>query len=247
VVNRNSQDSFTGVILAAGRGERLRSPDQNLPKPLVRLDGHPLLVRQAELMLQVGAASITSIVNSETALILEQESIELPAGLRLVVRDTPNSMESMFAVEKYVPPGWFLMTTVDAVVARPELTRFVEAALHSSEDSRRFDGVLALTRWRGDKRPLFAHLDDTGKIVSLGADPADLVTAGVYFLHSRIFEFTAPARAAGLGALREFLALLIQRGFEFRSMLIDGAIDIDEAADLTAAEALLATSRHTVR
>jgi choline kinase len=44
-----------GAILAAGRGERLRSAVDGVPKPLVMLGEETLLARQANAMVAMGA------------------------------------------------------------------------------------------------------------------------------------------------------------------------------------------------
>jgi D,D-heptose 1,7-bisphosphate phosphatase len=46
------------VILAGGRGTRLKEITGNLPKPLMDIDGKPLLVRQLELMRQSGIGEV---------------------------------------------------------------------------------------------------------------------------------------------------------------------------------------------
>jgi choline kinase len=82
-----------GAIIAAGRGERLRAHGEDIPKAVVRIGGETLLTRQARAMMRAGAREVVAIVNSETANIIARDKIELPDKLRLMVRDTANSME----------------------------------------------------------------------------------------------------------------------------------------------------------
>jgi choline kinase len=225
-----------GAIIAAGRGERLRrSAGADIPKPLVELGGETLLVRQARAMLAAGAASVVAVINSETA--ERARELKIPQRLRLIVRDTPNSMETLFTLGEVLAPGRFVAATVDAVLARGEFVRFVGEALALTNPARaaHFDGVLAVTRWRGDKHPLFTKVTDAGLIRSLGDRQTDLVTAGFYLLPTAIFRHVAEARARKLAALREFLAMLIGGGIRLGALEVTGAIDIDEAADLDAA------------
>ncbi len=149
-----------GAIIAAGRGERLRADGEDIPKPLVRIGGETLLVRQARAMTRVGAREVLAIVNSETAEVIERDRIELPANLRLMVRDTANSMESLLALGEKLAPGNFLLTTVDAIIADAEFAKFIERAhtLITNHEPGGFDGVLGVVEWRGDKKPLFAKI-----------------------------------------------------------------------------------------
>ena len=90
-----------GAIIAAGRGERLRnSTRDDIPKPLVKLGGEAMLLRQARALLEAGASSVVAVINSETARVASENEIalELPPSVRLIVRDTANSMETMLAL-----------------------------------------------------------------------------------------------------------------------------------------------------
>ena len=231
-----------GAIIAAGRGERLRSSTHtDIPKPLVMLGGEAMLSRQARALLDAGASSIVAVINSETARIAKEISLEFPPSVRLVVRDTANSMETMLTIGEALEPGWFIASTVDAVIPQAELARFVNESRKKIEECREKNlaGVLAVTQWRGEAKPLFADVTSDGLIRQLGNRQTSIVTAGVYFLSTRIFDHAADARRAGLDALRRFLAMLIERGMRLDALEIAGSIDVDEGADLEAARAAI--------
>jgi len=234
-----------GAIIAAGSGERLRKGGEDIPKPLVRIDGETLLGRQARALMRAGAREVVAIVNSETAGIIARDKIELPDQLRIMVRDTAGSMESLLGLGEMLAPGHFLLATVDAIIADAELAKFMEHAhaLITKPDVRGFDGVLGVVRWRGDKRPLFAKIAADRRIVALGSDETDTVTAGLYLLPTSIFAFADNARRAQLSALRGFLAMLIDNGIKLGAVELADAIDVDEAADLAAARVAVEVRR----
>ena len=227
-----------GAIIAAGRGERLRiSTRDDIPKPLVMLGGEAMLSRQARAMLDAGASSVVCVINSETARVAREMSLEIPASVRLVVRDTASSMETMLTLGDLLEPGWFIASTVDAVIPQIELARFVNESRRKIEDcgDKSLAGVLAVTRWRGEAKPLYADVTANGLILGLGNRQTSTVTAGLYFLSTGIFDYAADARRAGLDALRRFLAMIIERGMRLDAIEIEGSIDVDEASDLDAA------------
>jgi NDP-sugar pyrophosphorylase family protein len=226
---------LSGAILAAGRGERLR-PSDPLPKPLVDVCGEPLLARQARAILAAGARDVTAVINRETAAVARRHNIALPRELKIVVRDTANSMETLFTLGETLAPGLFLAATVDAVVPPAEFTRFTREALALTA-SGAADGVLAVAPWRGEKRPLFAHVTEARLISELGDRQSKLVTAGIYLLPARVFDLAGKARERKLDALRQFLAMLIAEGVRLGAIEVEGAIDVDEPADLEAARA----------
>jgi choline kinase len=235
-----------GAIIAAGRGERLRnSTRDDIPKPLVMLGGEAMVSRQARALLDAGASSVVAIINSETARVAKEMSVEIPSSVRLVIRDTANSMETMLALGDLLEPGWFIASTVDAVIPQAELARFVNESRKKIEECREKNlaGVIAVTRWRGEAKPLFADVTSNGLILALGNRQTSIVTAGLYVLSTRVFDFAADARRAGLDSLRRFLALIIERGMRLDAIEVAGSIDVDEASDLDAARAAIGKMR----
>jgi choline kinase len=230
--------ALQGAIIAAGRGDRLRkSTREDIPKPLVQLGGEAMLSRQARALLDAGASSVVVVINSETALLAKQIALEIPPSMRLVVRDTANSMETMLALGDLLEPGWFIASTVDAVIPQMELVRFVNESRRKIEEGgdKNLAGVLAVTQWRGEATPLFADVTENGLIHRLGSGQTSMVTAGIYVLSTRVFDLAPDARRMGLDALRRFLALVIERGMRLDAIEIEGSIDVDEASDLDAA------------
>lgn len=229
----------SGAIIAAGRGERLRAAVGGVPKPLVELNGEVMLLRQARMLRLAGAASVVALVNSEGARLIEARQLELPPWMRLRVRDTASSMESLFALADDLRDAeHFILATVDSVTNAGELGIFTTRAAEFTH-ARRFDGALAVVRWRGDRRPLFAAVGPGGAITALGEHESPLVTAGFYWLPGTIFDLAPRARAAGLDAMRRLLSMAVQSVMRLAAIELASAIDVDEAADLAAARALV--------
>lgn len=234
-----------GAIIAAGRGERLRDAVGGVPKPLVEIGAETMLVRQARTLREAGAATVVALVNSESWRLIGEREVAIPDWMRIEVRDTASSMDSLFALGEYLGldgADHFLLATVDAVAGTGELKRFVADAadLTRRGDGRgHFDGALAVVRWRGDRRPLFAEIAPDGAIVGLGERESAMVTAGFYWLPATIFDFAGRARAAGLGAMRRLLAMAVASGMRLAAIELESTIDVDELDDLRAARAMV--------
>ena len=239
---RNRSARLRGAIIAAGRGERLRNAVHDLPKPLVELGGETMLVRQARMLRAAGAETVVALVNSETAALLAARAVAIPPWMTLAARDTASSMESLFTLGEHLRgASHFLLATVDAVADAAELRRFVERALElTGGGAAPFDGTLAVVQWRGDKRPLFAEVAADGAIAALGERESALVTAGFYYLPAAIFDLAGRARAQGLDAMRKLLAMALASGIRLGAIPLASTIDVDEAADLAAARAMVA-------
>jgi len=228
--------SLSGAIIAAGRGDRLRAASGGIPKPLVDLAGEPMLTRQARAMLSMGARPVHVIVNSETALLMSERRLEMPDGVDLCVRDTANSMESLLTLGERIAGGRFLLATVDAVTSEDEYRHFVARATNLTDPAAHgFDGALGVVKWRRDPNPLFVQVVDGNLISALGEKETPVVTAGVYLFSTGIFRYAAEARSSGLGAMRQFLALLLNKGMRFAAIEMKSVVDVDEGRDLEAA------------
>lgn len=232
---------LSGAILAAGRGQRLRPASAELPKPLIDLDDQPLLLRQIRMLARAGVGPIHVIVNSETHRLMHQRGLRLPDQVELLVRDTANSMESLLGLGEQLAPGSFVLMTVDAVLYGWDIQTFVTNATKIIANPQlRLDGVLGVVKWRGDVNPLFAQIADDGIITAFGERQSRMVTAGVYLLSTAIFAHAAEAHLRGLGAMRRFLAMLLEKAMRFAALEVPQAIDVDDAADLKAAREMLA-------
>jgi NDP-sugar pyrophosphorylase family protein len=231
---------LSGAILAAGRGERLRPISGATPKPLIEINGEPLLIRQIRAIGEAGASPIHVIVNSETHRLICERGLSLAEDVDLLVRDTPNSMESLLALGEGIAPGKFLLLMVDAVLPSEEIRSFVTNATKITSGAQsRLDGALGVVRWRGDADPLFVHFAADRTISALGGRQSPMVTAGLYLFSTSVFVHSAQARRRGLDAMRRFLAMLLEKSVRLAALEVGQAIDLDDSADLRAARILL--------
>ena len=222
-------------VIAAGLGTRLAQGGVLVPKPLVRVGGETLIGRALGEAAAAGAsraAVITTPAFPEVARVLEAGPWPLPVDL--LVWDSPSSIESFLALEPYLDEP-FLMLTVDGVFAPGALSRFAAQAQAAPAA-----GVLGLTRFQEDEKPRYVEVDPAGRVTRVGgAAPAALITAGCYFFHPEVFALKTQARTRGLGALREFLAFLVEAGFPLWGLEVGPAIDVDHPHDIARAEAFL--------
>jgi NDP-sugar pyrophosphorylase family protein len=224
-------------IIAAGLGERLSRAGISGPKPLVRVNGVPLIEHTLHAIRAAGVREVVCIINEASSAVATycQEHIpDLP--VQFIHRTTPSSMESLFALAPQLGEDVFLLLTVDAIVAPAALRDFVRAAA-----ARAADGVLAVNDFIDDEKPLHVACGRDGRISAIG-DPAAnsaLITAGFYVLHPRICAEIDAARAAGFTALRQFLAHLVARGYRLYGERVPKCVDVDRPEDIATAEAFI--------
>jgi NDP-sugar pyrophosphorylase family protein len=227
--------ALRGGIIAAGEGRRLRAGGFTAPKPMVRVAGVPLIESVVQNFVKAGITSLVVIVNEEERECARWLTARFPAlDLTCIVKTTPSSLRSFVEVVSWPGPGQMLVSTVDAWCPADDFVRFVESARGRSVEST----VLALTPFVADEHPLWASIDDVGRITALGGDAGRLVTAGMYLVSERVRALAAGVR---LGRLREFLAWLVAEREPLYGEIIPRVVDVDRAEDVALAEALALT------
>ena len=168
------------AIIAAGEGSRLAQEGVAKPKPLVELQGEPMIGRLINIMLRCNAESISIIVNEHMTEVREYlESLELPVPLNLVVKTTPSSMHSLWHLSHVIPEGKFCLTTVDTIFREEDFKGYI----HAFEKDEDHDGMWAVTPFVDDEKPLWVEVDDQMNITAFrdkGWDGAKYVSGGVY-------------------------------------------------------------------
>lgn len=225
-------------IIAAGAGERLVRGGISIPKPLVPIGGKPLVARVIQAAAQIGVTSVACIVNDlnpATAGYLQSTSWPVPVDV--LVKTTPSSMESLFSLRPLLEGGPFLLSTVDVVFGPDTLAYFRRSVLQLTDAA----GALALTRFIDDERPLYAAIDESGRVTALGerASSSKFITAGFYAFDPRIFGLIGEARSRKLTAFRQFLGLLVESGYPVYGIPVSKTVDVDYPEDIEKAEAFL--------
>ena len=224
-------------IIAAGLGERFRRAGVTTPKPLLVVGGKTLLERAIGSAAAAGADEVALIVNAESR---EAERYvrerSWPVPVRVTVKTTPSSMESFFTIEPELRDSPFLLLTVDAITAEGTLATLARAGLAAGPS-----GTLAVTDFVDDEKPLWVRVGAGGEIVALGTSAAGSgwVTSGTYFFFPEVYAHVAEARRRGLGALREFLALLLEKSCRLSAISVGKSVDVDRPEDVEVAERFL--------
>ena len=224
-------------VLAAGRGERLRSQPSDL-KPLARIGGSTLIEHVLKSMAEAGASEVVVIINEDSRAVRDHVArCDWPFALRWIVETTPTSMHSFLRLLETLASdgndGPFLLSTVDTVTSPKAYRDFIERARASQAAV-----TLALTSPGDDEKPLLVRMasGDSG-IAAFGE--GTYATAGVYAVRPIVLREADEARRDGIDALRKFLGRLLGRGYALEGIPIAESIDVDHPRDIAAAETLL--------
>ena len=224
------------AIIAAGEGSRLAQEGVAKPKPLVELSGEPMIGRLISIFLRCNAESISIIVNEYMTEVREYlESLKLPIPLNLVVKTTPSSMHSFYELSRVMKPGKFCLTTVDTIFREPDFARYIAAFEADTEN----DGMMAVTPFIDDEKPLYVETDDQMNIVAFrdaAWDGAKYVSGGIYALNEKSFGVVKECIDNGVSRMRNFQRALVSSGLKLKAYSIDKIIDVDHAEDIATAQ-----------
>ena len=227
------------AIIAAGQGSRLAQEGANVPKPLVTLNGEPLIGRLLRIFTQNNAESISVIVNEEAKEVRSYlESLAVDCELNVVVKTTPSSMHSFYELSKVMKQGRFCLTTVDTVFREDEFAEFIKIL----EELEEYDGLMAVTPFVDDEKPLYVEVDEDKNIKAFLDERASeglLVSGGVYALGDKAREILADCVEKGVHRMRNYQRALLMSGLKLRAHSIDKIIDVDHVSDIASAEELL--------
>lgn len=227
------------AIIAAGEGSRLAQEGVKKPKPLVELQGEPMIGRLINIMLRCNAESINVIVNEHMTEVREYlENLELPIPLNLVVKTTPSSMHSLWHLSKVIPEGKFCLTTVDTIFKEEDFKGYIDAF----EADTKHDGMWAVTPFIDDEKPLWVDVDEHMNITAFrdqGWDGAKYVSGGVYAMTNEAFGVLDECIEQGISRMRNFQRALVKAGQHLKAFSIDKIVDVDHAGDIATAEAFL--------
>lgn len=237
-------------IIAAGEGSRLVEEGVEYPKPLVPLNGVPMIERLIRIFIRNGASDICVIVNehmTEVREFLERLRPQLPTRLEIVVKTTPSSMHSFYEIGSLLKgKGRFIVTTVDTIFHEDDFSRYVEAYENAPDGT---DGMMALTSFVDDEKPLFvetdrdmnilAFLDASAKEQGNSSGNLEFVSGGIYGLSDSAVEILDDCLEKGVSRMRNYQRALVGAGLSLKGYDMGKIIDVDHVGDIPKAEAFI--------
>lgn len=227
------------AIIAAGQGSRLVQEGVKRPKPLVELNGEPLIARLIRIFINNGAESISVIINEEMAEVKAfLDALKPACEMNVVVKTTPSSMHSFYELSKVMKSGKFCLTTVDTVFKEDDFANYIE----TFEKNAECDGLMAVTPFIDDEKPLFVDVDENLDIKAFldnQAEDVEYVSGGVYALNDKSIEVLGQCITSGVSRMRNFQRALVDSGLKLKAFPIVKIVDVDHAEDIKTAEAFL--------
>ncbi len=229
------------AIIAAGEGSRLVQEGLATPKPLVKLNGTPMIKRLIDIFLSCNAESISVIINNEMGEVRDYlESLTIDCPFNLVVKSTASSMHSFYELSRVAisDGGKFCLTTVDTIFDADEFKRYITA--FESDNSN--DGMMAVTSYIEDEKPLYVDVNEDMNITAFcdnGWSDARYISGGIYALNSSALRVLQRCVESGVSRMRNFQRELITSGLSLKAFPMGKIIDVDHISDIAVAETFI--------
>src|SRR5439155_5059090 len=163
------------VVMAAGEGRRLRPLTERYAKPVLPVDGRPVLATLLRDLAAAGCSRATIVVGHLAAQVRALAGDGSPFGLPVRYALQPEVLGSADAIRRAMAAGAeapFIVAAADTVFTAGDLTRFCRTAAQ-------YDGALAVRRRPPPNPPHRSAVRIEGGLVMrvLDDDPANPLAA----------------------------------------------------------------------
>jgi len=228
------------AIIAAGEGSRLKEEGIDTPKPLLPLNGVPMIARLIQIFANQGAQQVHVIINSHSPALddyLTSAAFQVP--VIVLVKDTPSSLHSFHALIE-ANPNWeaVCLTTTDTIFKEGDFEKY----LRQFEEQRDADAFMGITSFVDDESPLYVEVDPemqiTGFMDSYVAG-IQYVSGGIYGLRRRAIDLVKRSVNDGNTRMRNYQRALLSNNLNAKGHVFQKVVDVDHLKDKEMAEAFL--------
>ncbi len=235
------------AIIAAGEGSRLVKEGIDVPKPLVTVNGEHLIDRLLRVFMDNGAEEIVVICNDLTTLVsnhlasIQKNGLNGKAiPLKYKVKSTPSSMHSFYEISQWLKDSPFCLTTVDTIFREEDFSQYI-SAFKSAIEQENLDGMMGVTDFIDDEKPLYVATDEDMKITGFldNDNSCKYISGGIYGLTPKSIDVLVRCIERGESRMRNFQRALIKDGCKLKAWSFSKVLDIDHVSDIAKAEQFL--------
>lgn len=223
------------AIIAAGKGSRMVSEGEQLPKPLVKIGGVPMIRRIIDAFVSCGASKVHIIINEEMSEVEDYlKGLTLDVELNVVVKNTTGSMMSFYELSNCLQSDCFCLSTVDSVFNADEFKVYINEFTRN----RDADGYMAVTSFIDDEIPLYVGVGNDGLITCFSDTlfpDANVVSGGIYLLNREALNVLDACVKNGITDMREYQRQLLVAGLALRAYQFGKIVDVDHVQDIATA------------
>jgi bifunctional UDP-N-acetylglucosamine pyrophosphorylase/glucosamine-1-phosphate N-acetyltransferase len=228
-----------GVILAAGKGTRLKPVTLTRTKAMAPILGKPIVERIMEDLAVNGIKDFVLVVSPDDEEIVRhfQEESGLEAAVKFVPQPTRLGMADAL---KYAIPyiqGDFVLSACDNLMAAQDVRDMVSAW----KNSEKIDGLLMLKKIPPEEIPSAGIVEMEGERIkrivekpSVEEAPSNIASLPLYCFSHRLLEYIprVPRSRRGEYELQDAIQMLIDGGGNVRGLTVENRLSLTSPVDL---------------
>ena len=142
------------------------------------------------------------------------------------------------------PQDKFIVTTVDTIFREEDFKKYVDYFQNSSKE---IDGVMGVTTYIDDEKPLYVAVDSHDTILSFDDNPPQqlhpgvptYISAGIYGLRKSALPVLEKCIHSGINRMRNFQRQLVENGLRLKAFDLGKVLDVDHMADIEKANSFI--------
>ncbi len=214
------------VILGSGKSSKIKTQGLTIYKHWVKLNGEYLIERIIRIAYECGINKVHCIINSnepELKNFLLTKTFHIP--INLLIDDTQGSTQSLSSSTHFLSNEPLCLITSDAAFSIVEFLRFI----NYSKMQEDVDGILAITKYINDEKPLCVAMDEEDTIFKFSdiKDGYGWAAGGVYYFSPEILKDMNNMLISGLFEIKNFLRYLLTQGYILKGFSFPKIINID--------------------
>ena len=212
------------LILAGGKGTRLRPLTVYTPKPIVPLMNRPFLAYQIEILARAGISDVTLSLNYQPNKIEEQigDGSALEVSVRYVTEPAPMGTAGAF---RYAadPAGGPTVVFNGDILTDVDISRVLD--VHRSNGS---DATIVLVRVADPSRYGLVETDTDGRVLRFREKPSpdeieqlglDTINAGIYILEPTVLSLIPEGKNASFEY--DTFPAILEKGMNFGAYILE--------------------------
>jgi NDP-sugar pyrophosphorylase family protein len=226
------------VVLAAGKGERIRGLVAGVPKPMIAVNGTPILQQNIEWLAKFGITDLYVNLHHLPDVITSHFGDGRKWGVRITYSHEETLLGTAGAVRKIADDCWGRVTEPFLVVYGDNLlAEFDLQAVLDFHQAKRGDGTVCF-HWKDDVSQSGIAVVDDGRILRFIEKPrpdqviSHWVNAGVYVLEPDTLQYIPPGRPWDFA--RDVLPSMIEQGRALYGIMMDAPLVAVDTPDMLA-------------
>jgi NDP-sugar pyrophosphorylase family protein len=227
------------IVLAAGKGERIRGVVSGVPKPMIAINGKPILQQNVEWLARFGVTDLYVNLHHLPDVIRDHFGDGRDWGVRITYSYEETLLGTAGAVRKIADDYWGSVTEPFLVVYGDNLlAEFDLQAVLDFHHAKRGDGTVCF-HWKDDvSQSGIAEVDEDGRILRFIEKPRPdqvvdhWVNAGIYVLEPDVLQHVPLGRACDFA--KDVFPAMLERERTLYGIRIDAPLVAVDTPDMLA-------------